>query len=48
MYITISHAQHWTQTIGDMNLQDLYWRIVEMLEDDSDPWVRETLKWWNR
>ena len=35
MYITISHAQHWTQTIGDMNLQDLYWHIVEMLEDNS-------------
>ena len=31
-----------------MDLQDLFWRIVEMLEDTSDPWVRETLAWWNK
>ncbi|KAG9309047.1 hypothetical protein JVU11DRAFT_11061 [Chiua virens] len=47
-YITISHAQQWTRTIGEMDLQDTYWRIIEVLDDKSDLWVRETLEWWNR
>ncbi|KAG9310662.1 hypothetical protein JVU11DRAFT_9249 [Chiua virens] len=31
-----------------MDLNDLYWRIVEMFEDKRDPWVKETLSWWRR
>ncbi|KAG9314877.1 hypothetical protein JVU11DRAFT_3978 [Chiua virens] len=47
-YFTLSHAQQWSQTVGEMDLEDLYSRIVEMLEDESDLWVRETLAWWNK
>ncbi|KIK79864.1 hypothetical protein PAXRUDRAFT_16093 [Paxillus rubicundulus Ve08.2h10] len=47
-YSTLSQAQQWTQVIGNMDLRDLYWRIVEMLEDKADPWVEDTLAWWNR
>ncbi|KAH0831875.1 hypothetical protein J3R83DRAFT_12746 [Lanmaoa asiatica] len=47
-YITVSHAQHWTQVIGEMDLQDLFWRIIEMLDDTSDLWVQETIAWWNK
>ncbi|KAF8839205.1 hypothetical protein BDN67DRAFT_791795 [Paxillus ammoniavirescens] len=47
-YITLSHAPQWTQVIGEMDLSDLYWRIVEMLDDKTDPWVKETIGWWNR
>ncbi|KAG1747948.1 uncharacterized protein EDB91DRAFT_1079626 [Suillus paluster] len=42
-YFTISSAQHWTQYIGDMDLDELLWAIVEMLDDDDDPWVKDTL-----
>ncbi|KAG1734273.1 uncharacterized protein EDB91DRAFT_1057000, partial [Suillus paluster] len=47
-YFTISSAQHWTRYIGDMDLDELLWAIVEMLDDDNDPWVKDTLTWWNR
>ncbi|KAG1795961.1 uncharacterized protein HD556DRAFT_1307187 [Suillus plorans] len=26
----------------------LLWAIIEMLDDDDDPWVKDTLTWWNR
>ncbi|KAG2103075.1 uncharacterized protein F5147DRAFT_547092, partial [Suillus discolor] len=47
-HFTISSAQHWTQCIGDMDLDELLWAIIEMLDDDDDPWVKDTLVWWNR
>ncbi|KAG1747759.1 uncharacterized protein EDB91DRAFT_1016905, partial [Suillus paluster] len=48
-YFTISSAQHWTRCIGDMDLDELLWAIIEMLDDDDDdPWVKDTLAWWNR
>jgi hypothetical protein len=31
-----------------MDLDELLWAIVEMLDDDDDPWVKDTLVWWNR
>ncbi|KAG2133573.1 uncharacterized protein EDB93DRAFT_1107524 [Suillus bovinus] len=47
-YFTISSTQHWTRCIGDMDLDELLWAIIEMLDDDDDPWVKDTLAWWNR
>ncbi|KAG2337190.1 hypothetical protein BDR05DRAFT_1005264 [Suillus weaverae] len=47
-YFTISSAQHWTRYIGDMDLDELFWAIVEMLDDNDDPWVKDTLTWWNK
>ncbi|KAG1724208.1 uncharacterized protein EDB91DRAFT_1087550 [Suillus paluster] len=47
-YFTISSAQHRIRYIGDMDLDKLLWAIVEMLDDDEDPWVKDTLTWWNR
>ncbi|KAN0093355.1 hypothetical protein V8E55_004139 [Tylopilus felleus] len=46
-YITLSHADHWTHMIGEMNLEQTYWHIIELLDDESDLWVQETLTWWN-
>ncbi|KAG2133216.1 uncharacterized protein EDB93DRAFT_1308741 [Suillus bovinus] len=46
-YFTISSVQHWTWCIGDMDLDELLWAIIEMLDDDDDPWVKDTLAWWN-
>ncbi|KAG9312294.1 hypothetical protein JVU11DRAFT_7603 [Chiua virens] len=47
-YVTLSHASQWGEVIGDMNLEDLYFRIIKIFEDKDDPWVKETLAWWER
>ncbi|KAG1842079.1 hypothetical protein F4604DRAFT_1939082 [Suillus subluteus] len=44
----MSFTQHWTWYIGDMDLDELLWAIIEMLDDNDDPWVKDTLTWWNR
>ena len=36
-----------------MNLEDLFWTIMDMVDDDDDdddddPWVIDTMAWWNR
>ncbi|KAG1894772.1 uncharacterized protein F5891DRAFT_1194925 [Suillus fuscotomentosus] len=46
-YFTLSHAQTWTNEIGTMNLEELFWAIIDMLDDDEDPWVQDTILWWN-
>ncbi|KAG1852113.1 hypothetical protein DFJ58DRAFT_728657 [Suillus subalutaceus] len=46
-YFTISSTQHWMRYIGDMDLEELLWAIIKMLHDDSNPWVKDTLMWWN-
>jgi len=33
--------------VGDMDLEELFLSIVEVLDDD-DAWVKETIAWWNR
>ncbi|KAG2112204.1 uncharacterized protein F5147DRAFT_759581 [Suillus discolor] len=45
--IAYVHVIHWMRYIGDMDLEELLWAIIEMLDDDSDPWVEDTLMWWN-
>ncbi|KAG1732735.1 hypothetical protein EDB19DRAFT_1831223 [Suillus lakei] len=47
-YFTISSTQHWTRYIGDMDLDELLWAIIGMLDDNDNPWVKDTLAWWNR
>jgi len=50
----LSSAQHWTRFIGDMNLEDLVYigdmnleelllAIVEILDDESEQFVKEAL-----
>ncbi|KAG1845529.1 hypothetical protein F4604DRAFT_1936861 [Suillus subluteus] len=46
MYFTLSQAQNWTNEIGNMNLVELFWSIIDMLDDDEDPWVKDTMAWW--
>jgi hypothetical protein len=31
-----------------MDLEELLMAIIEILDDDDDPWVTDTLAWWNR
>ncbi|KAG1840052.1 hypothetical protein F4604DRAFT_1940290 [Suillus subluteus] len=46
-YFTLSNVQNWTNKIGTMNLEVLFWAIIDMLNDDEDPWVKDTMSWWN-
>ncbi|KAG1747922.1 uncharacterized protein EDB91DRAFT_1245391 [Suillus paluster] len=46
-YFTLSHGQNWTNEIGTMNLEELFWAIINMLDDDEDPWVKDTMSLWN-
>ncbi|KAI6024305.1 hypothetical protein EDC04DRAFT_2606562 [Pisolithus marmoratus] len=46
MYFTLSTAPHWCAVIGQMDLNELLWLIIEMF-DDKDDWTRKTLAWWN-
>ncbi|KIK38437.1 hypothetical protein CY34DRAFT_91007 [Suillus luteus UH-Slu-Lm8-n1] len=45
-YFTLSQVQNWTSEIGNMNLEELFWSIIDMLDDDKDPWVKDTMAWW--
>ncbi|KAG1844604.1 hypothetical protein F4604DRAFT_1937447 [Suillus subluteus] len=40
---TLSNVQNWTNEIGTMNLEVLFWAIIDMLNDDKDPWVKDTM-----
>jgi len=31
-----------------MDLEELLLAIIEILDDDEDPWVKEVLTWWNQ
>ncbi|KAG1850719.1 hypothetical protein C8R48DRAFT_676637 [Suillus tomentosus] len=46
-YFTLSNAQNWTNEIRTMNLEVLFWAIIDMLNDDKDSWIEDTLSWWN-
>ncbi len=43
----ISAYEHWTTIDTHFNLENFFNNVVELLEDPEDPWVQETLKWWN-
>jgi len=47
-YIALSSMSQWGSYDDLFNLQDFYTTIVMMFEQDpNDPWVIETLEWWN-
>ncbi|KAG1899308.1 uncharacterized protein F5891DRAFT_1189740 [Suillus fuscotomentosus] len=45
--IAIVHIINWTNEIRTMNLEVLFWAIIDMLDDDKDPWIEDTISWWN-
>lgn len=48
MYFTMSTAPRWCTVIGNMDLCQMAWNIMELLGGKGmDPWSRETLAWWN-
>ncbi|KAL4069898.1 hypothetical protein V8B97DRAFT_2024256 [Scleroderma yunnanense] len=47
MYFTLSMAPRWCPVIGQMDLHELHWLIVELLNDKVDQWACQTLAWWN-
>ncbi|KAL4072069.1 hypothetical protein J3A83DRAFT_4400579 [Scleroderma citrinum] len=47
MYFTLSMAPQWCPIIGQMDLHELHWLIIELLNDKVDQWVCQTLAWWN-
>ncbi|KAL4066164.1 hypothetical protein J3A83DRAFT_4375454 [Scleroderma citrinum] len=46
LYFTLSTVLHWCSVIGQMDLSELLWRIIELL-DDKDNWTHETIAYWN-
>ncbi|KAG2081110.1 hypothetical protein BD769DRAFT_1399276 [Suillus cothurnatus] len=46
-YFQLSSANIWYQEIGDFDIVDLYDRVVEMFEGNTNQtWVKETLQHW--
>jgi hypothetical protein len=47
MYFTASNAESWTPVIGAMDLGDLYYRAVDIVQDNADQqWVKDLMKFW--
>lgn len=46
-YISLSSSEKWGEKWEDINLEHLYIFLREQLAEADDPWVVETLKWWN-
>ena len=45
----LSSCEHWTTVDGDFDAIKFYNNIVELFEADADdPWVKETLEFWNK
>ncbi|KAL4073376.1 hypothetical protein V8B97DRAFT_1869024, partial [Scleroderma yunnanense] len=43
MYFTLSTVSQWCPIIGQMDLHELHWLIVELLNDKADQWACQTL-----
>jgi hypothetical protein len=47
MYFTASNAELWTPVIRAMDLGDLYYRAVDIIQDNTDQqWVKDLMKFW--
>jgi hypothetical protein len=47
MYFVACNAESWTPEVGAMNLDDLYYTTVDLLETRADDqWVKELLEFW--
>ncbi|KAH9956330.1 hypothetical protein BGW80DRAFT_1181218, partial [Lactifluus volemus] len=47
-YFVLSSANKWANYIDEFNLDHFYDNIVAMFEENSDePFIRETLDWWD-
>ncbi|KAF8443782.1 hypothetical protein L210DRAFT_3643378 [Boletus edulis BED1] len=46
LYFTLSTAPRWCMAIGQMDLAEMAWAIIEMF-DNKDDWTKATLAWWN-
>lgn len=45
----LSSCEQWMPTDGDFDAIKFYNNIVELFEaDEDDPWVKETLEFWNK
>jgi len=45
----LSSCEHWTPTDGSFDATKFYNNIVQLFEADADdPWVKETLEFWNK
>ncbi|KAG1857769.1 hypothetical protein F4604DRAFT_1931249 [Suillus subluteus] len=47
MYFTASNAESWTPVIRAMDLGDLYYRAVDIIQDNADQqWVKDLMEFW--
>jgi hypothetical protein len=45
----LGSTEKWTALDGSFNLETFYDLIVKLFEDDpSDPWVVDTIAFWNK
>ena len=47
-YIALSDMVGWGIKDGEVNLSTLYDLLRQQFRNPDDPWVKETLEWWNR
>ncbi|KIJ06887.1 hypothetical protein PAXINDRAFT_19909 [Paxillus involutus ATCC 200175] len=46
-YFTMSNEETWTSNVGTVNLADMYYTVVDMIERKSEElWVKELLDFW--
>lgn len=47
--LVLSDKESWDKRNKEFNYHHFYESIVRVFEDDLElPWVKETLKWWNK
>ena len=47
VYFSLSSCSSWTKRIDNFKLNSFYKKIVTLLEDVQDPWVKETMAWFD-
>ena len=47
-YVGLSSMGSWGDTDGTFNLIRFYHLIMKTLSDNADPWVTNTLDWWQK
>lgn len=44
----LSLAERWTTVDGNFHFEPFYELILQLLEDEEDPWYIDLIKFWNR
>ena len=47
VYVALSCMEEWRVDDEEVDLSMMYDLLRELFHDPDDPWVKETLAWWN-